>query len=580
MKKLSCVLVALLCCGLICSAADAPKPETPQGKAPAAAPQAKKLKKRQPKAIGPGKVPVFAYNGGRPWVGHDCMAPIASAGGKLFLFDSVYLAGLGGASIKQHMGDKTEPPARDGFTQSFQKMSEQGPAAARVAVFNYIPIKNMEKIFDDREDAMPAMRAYLEKGGNLLFYGNVPSESKVASLMPVEFEGDAYTSYGDGAHVTRPSGVRFSMFPEKMPAFGSYRPCDTVKGAEVLSWIIEDGAKMSPFIARRKVGKGTVTFINLNLYNPTSPDSYGHWEYARAFTAALVADCGNIDEINPAKCVKSLETIPGRKQVAEAKAVVGDPALDITESASVKVSGDTATFENGCRVVLDRKSGTVDVYVPCVEGKFMSGCGTPEVRLSKKQATIDKNSNEYTGVKDFDVSAKIPWKVADFSVDGNQAVVTFKASGNEMRWYFKAGSWNLDGRTYVGVADKAEVSKSPLLIGGFRFQRSVAVPEPLFARRMSCYSNPRGYADFDLRGKKNAMAGMKKPEKDKISAWSMIGSGQPFELIVFKSGVYLTTLTAPYSVNTSMEVGAQGTPIAVTNSFGVGRVKAPVSSQY
>ncbi|MCQ2379374.1 MAG: hypothetical protein MJ025_00395 [Victivallaceae bacterium] len=535
-----------------------------------AAPGIGGLKKKMPK-FGNGKVrdKVMVFNGDRPWAARDMAWPLSNNGIQVAIFSGEYLAGFSGASIKQHMSDAKEPKPYDGFTPAFATMAKKGPGVADLVLFNNIKSDGLASVFN-APGAVEQLRTYVESGGNLLFTACVPAGTRLDALLPVTFEDEEPENPDDDYFATRPEGRLFSDFPKSLPVYEKFRICSPVADAKIKSWICVSKTRLAPYIVSRRIGKGSVTYWNIDVVPANRIKCFSNWAYSKAFIAAVCGDCYDSPAVRTGANLLALEPVPERVPVKEATVEVFPPEFSVTDAAVSGISGDVVEFGNGCRMRLDRKTGSVDLFVPGLDKPYVSNLKVPILKFSNRQPEIDPNSNEYTGDRDFSQKADIKWSVRGLSASGNEAVITYVSDGNEMKWHFKAGTFNLDGREFRGIAERVELFKSGLLLSAIEVEGCLTPPKPLFARRNSCYSPPRGYSDFDMTGK----------TKSDTWTWKYFGSGQPFEMLVCGNGVYLGNVTEPMSTFVRLKRNDAKTPIFNMRNHNLGRVHAPVSTPF
>ena len=514
------------------------------------------------KTVGPADGPrILLLHGGRPWVSHGFAQNLANAGACVTELSSVYLDGLGGASIKPHMSDNTEPVAFDGVTPAFSDLG-----AYDLVLVSHIPSGLQDRLFTP--ERLDTLKRYVAGGGHVAF--SSWATAKFGDGLSPVLLGDAVRS-GATMHADRPSTRGFEMFTEKIPVFDGYRACRLVDGAEVLSWIRDDaGKELAPFVARLRIGRGSATFFNFQPTNPAHFLDFSNWAHAKALVAAVAAEASG-RSLDAEKCVERLDPIPERQPVVEARASVLPPVLWVQENEEQpEVRGRTATFTNGLRIeVLD--DGAVSVVWP-KGGRIIRRFEIPTVKLARK-ATLayDVNTAEMAEAKDFGEDAKLDWKLVSLTTSGYCAVVRYETdSGAAMKWAFKGGVLHLDGRDYPGFADSVAVVECPDLVGGVDFKAELVPEDPRFARRLSCYLPPRGYSEFDMTGATDA----------DTSAWGVFGSGQPFELLVCGNGVYAGTPTGAEPVSLRMQRRQGGDAIVNTRHSGLGRINAPCATEF
>lgn len=93
----------------------------------------------KPKGDGPA---VLVLAGGRPWVGDGFASMLVKSGCCVTGLNSVWLNGLGGASIKHFLTDLEEPVAKDGITSAFGDLSRY-----KLVVITGIPQEKLELLY-------------------------------------------------------------------------------------------------------------------------------------------------------------------------------------------------------------------------------------------------------------------------------------------------------------------------------------------------------------------------------------------------------------------------------------------------
>ncbi|MCQ2378032.1 MAG: hypothetical protein MJ016_02330 [Victivallaceae bacterium] len=536
MKKL--LLVMLLTCALVTSVSAG--------------------KKKRPETVGEKGPKIVVFNAGRPWMGQSISNLLATSGCRAVCVDSRYLDGFGGASIKVNMTDVREPEPWDGITPALSQLSTK-----KLVVFHDFKDENLTKMLTPERIAQ--LRAFVEKGGHILFTIHTPFE--VGDLLPVKL-GEYESVEGEDYVAKRPSAPEFAAFPETMPVFKQFRQAVPVDGAEVLSNITIRGYTAAPYLVRKKLGEGSVTFFNGEYTYAHQLKEFSNWAYGAAFFCAVAANAGDI-KLDAEKKITVMQPIPGRNEIGEVSVAVKSPVIGITPNdAAVSVADNTATFGNGCKITLS-PLGSVSVSYPGVENPLIRKYNIPEISYSTDRSFFDDKTAEATDAAATLTAADIKWQVASFTAEGNTAVITYTAPDSEMRWIFTAGKLDLDGREYAGIADRVEIVKCPLYLNALSFKAELTPPEPLFARRNSCYSPPRGYSDFDMSGKTDG----------DTSNWSFFGSGQPFELVACQNGVYLANIEEAESMTAQLIRKKGSAFIDNIRNVGVGRVHAPVATK-
>ncbi len=517
-------------------------------------------KPKMPQWQGKKGARVLLFNGGRPWQGDGVAATLEKSGLSVRNFNSVYLDGFGGATIKAHVTDKVEPKAYDGFTAAFKALAIAPP---KLLVFHYIPSKNYEKIFTP--ERVTQLKAYLENGGNLLVTRSFPG-GVIDDLLPVALGDIAPIGDDEELFANRPASEAFSCIPEKFPVYGSYREAGAKPEAEVLSMIQDaQGHPIAPFVARIKIGKGTVTYFNVEMAMPRQIRSYENWAFHRAFFVAVVGDSAQA-KVDTKQFITTLEDIPARQEVGEVSASLIAPELGVTdEKGAVKVDGNQAIFANGMKLEV-ADDGTVSISWPGKDKAAIKKYHLPKIGYSKKQKVFASKTAEAVDVQEDITAADIKWQFAGITANGNEAILTYTAADSEMQWFFKAGKFALDGRTFDGIGNRVEVKKCPLLVSSVQFDLDLDLDEPLYAHRNDCYQPPRGYTAFDMTGKTKA---------DTLNY-----GGQPFEMIACQNALYIGHRSYPESTGMRISRDKGAKTIVSHHGTGFGRVKAPVETHY
>ncbi|MCQ2380503.1 MAG: hypothetical protein MJ025_06255 [Victivallaceae bacterium] len=518
-------------------------------------------KRRQPDWIGDKKDPgVLLFNGGRPWQGDGIAKMLVGTGLRVRNFNSVYLDGFGGASIKAHMSDKVEPKAFDGFTPAFSKLDAK---KIRLVMFHTIPDKSYAGIFTP--DRVAKIRKYVEVGGNVLFTRRVPA-GVVDELLPVEIGEDVTIEDDDEFFANRPAGKAYAGLPEKFNFYGLYRECSLKPGAEAPSTITDASGKVNvPLVARIKIGKGTVTFLNVNMDGANRIKAYDNWAYARMFFAAVCGDSAGVD-IKTSQLLTKLEAIPERPQVGETTASLVAPKLGIADVAgAARVSGTSAVFANGMKLDI-ASDGSASFTWPGKGDALVRKAAVPQVNYSGKQKVFDSSTAEAVGVKEDVKKIDIKWTFSGMQANGNEVVVKYVAPGSEMKRFFKAGTLELDGRRLEGIGERVDLVKCPYMVSSVSFKSEIYAEDPLHAHRNDCYQPPRGYTAFDMSGKTDA---------DTTNY-----GGQPFEMLACRNGLYIGNRSYPESCGMRLS-RKKGAPfISSHHGTGWGRVNAPASTHY
>ncbi|MBR4666497.1 MAG: hypothetical protein IKO93_21700, partial [Lentisphaeria bacterium] len=509
-----------------------------------------------PKRAAPSGPSVLLFNGGRPWQANGMTGLLSGYGLRTVTVSGQRLNGLSGASFENFITDKPTKKPIDGITPAFAQLS---PETSRLVVFHMIPVQNMDKVLTP--DHVEKLRTFVKNGGHVLFTYNTPT-GLAEDLMPVTL-GET-VSITEIYSANRPAGGNFTFFPEKLPVLGSFRQAAAKPGAEVLSMIKDPaGKEVAPYLARIKIGQGTVTFFNAHKTNPKRFQDFANWAYNAPFFAQVAADCIGL-KIKPK--MSAFPAVPPRPELAEVKLDIADPVLTITDEEQTAVlRGRRALFGNGTVLSISAE-GTVSVTFPDSDRSMIRNAGAPEVVVSAKQRVFDSQTAEAVDVKENSQALRIGWKFTGARAEGGEVILNYadESGKNRLVRRFKAGRMNLDGRIYHGIAEQTELAESPFLVSGIKSPFELELPDPLFARRFDCYQPPRGYKDFDLTGKVN----------------TEVKGGQPFKLIVCKNGVYLSHSTDIGSGGGTL-ARKKGEPFIRTDlETRLGRVHAPAKTAW
>lgn len=497
---------------------------------------------------------ILILSGLRPWLGEGFANIFIKSKAQVVCLNGPYLDGLSGAPIRQHMNNTVEPEPIDGITPAFERLKR-----FRLVIFHLIPEKNMEKILTP--ERIEKLKTYLQNGGHVLFSMTAPEN--LDELMPCEFNG--YEDVIEFYSANRPNGNKFALFPEKLPVFRRIRTATPKPDAEVLSTVCDaDGTPVSVYIARKKIGKGSVTFFNAEKNNPTQVQDYSNWAFSNAFFVALAADCANL-KLKPENCITTLPDLPEAKEIDSASISVKEPELKMVEnSADPVISGDSATFPCGSKITVD-DAGKISAFIPGQkEALFYYDNGGGLKLQAAKQRQFDSKTAEAVDVKEETKDIDQNLKLTKIYAENGAVVLEFASENSSVKRYFKPAKFYLDGREFSSIGEKIKVEKAPQLISRVMTDAKLTPPEPLFARSMACYRGPRGYSEFDMSGK----------TKGDTNSYGII-SGQPFEYVVCADGVYIANSNEIASIGMHMQRNAGAPAIDSEISFGFGRLPAP-----
>lgn len=500
---------------------------------------------------------ILMMHGARPWRAKEDAELLIRCGARVTNLSSEYLDGHG-SSIRRFMTDRDEPEALNGLDPAFARLREHD-----LLLVHEIPEGQTDAIFT--AERVSRLRDWVVSGGHvLLAMTSVPA---LGDLSPVT-GGVLMSSEGRG-FASRPAGSAYRSLPKEIPVRGIYRDVRAEEGSETLSSIrTKDGDTLAPFLVRRHVGKGTVTFVNVRIVLPHDIHEFVNWAYGRAFFCAVVSAAMDLP-LDVESCVERLEPIPEKVPVGSVRASVRPPDLRMEELPDGPIVKDRhAAFANG--IVLDvAEDGSVSVSWPAA--RVIRRFEVPQIDYSGKAALLSDESSEAVGVRQAAETSSVKWVFRGMGVRENQVVLAYVAEGLQLAWRFKAGTLALDGRKLTGFAEAATVRKCPRLIESVRFSARLVPPEPLFARRFSCYVPPRGYVDVDLSGQTDGDSG---------AGWTVLGSGQPFELLSCRGAIYAGTPSAAEPTTLRMRRKRGEADIESIRLSKLGRVKAPCTTAF
>ncbi|MCQ2379992.1 MAG: hypothetical protein MJ025_03605 [Victivallaceae bacterium] len=522
---------------------------------------------RRPAAKGPGPK-MLLLSGGRPWVGNACAEKFIRAGYNVNVLNSVYLDGMGGASIKQTPTDPVEPKAIDGITPEFKNLSKY-----EIIVINGIPENMQEKMFT--KSRIEDIRKFVSNGGKLIVSLNVPES--FGDLLPVESpDGSGTMDFEDGAGMfaTRPDDPAFSLLPERWEIYSKIRNCVPRKGAKVLSKIIDaDGSTLNvPYIAIMDFGKGKVLFHNANHERLQQSRQLLSWAYGPALFAGTAAcicpgtDDGKVDPSRSLKNISDPATIrPKYLQSGSVELEIPKMRFSVDET-ECRMENGCVVFPNGYRLHVNTKGTMVDISRPGERVPFIRDMKLPLISYPKAADKVDDVSTaEATSVKSETQKSDAVWHISSIKA-GKEAVITLVSNeGGEIEWSFKAASLGLDGRGFSGIGQSIRVVKLPRhLLAAIKLDYRVDLKNRR-VRRFACYQPPRGYAEYDFTGDKDQVAG----------PCGFFSAAQPFGWLEGSNGVLAEFVTEASPVQQTL-TARKGRPDASDSVvFGFGRVKAP-----
>ncbi|OQA87572.1 MAG: hypothetical protein BWY31_00740 [Lentisphaerae bacterium ADurb.Bin242] len=513
-----------------------------------------------PEAVGKGPA-VLVLTGGRPWVGKGFASMLARSGCSVTGLDSVYLDGLGGASIKTFLTDLREPEPKDGITPALKNLDR-----FKLVIVTGIPERFLVKLYTPERIA--ALRRYVESGGCLLLGNCTPPSA--AELLPV-IPGKMNSKIED-CKVKRPSGKNFEAIPGEWKLTSPYREAELRPDAKLLAPILDgSGKEAGIFLAERKTGKGKVVFFNDEWAQRKGLVQLCSWAYGNALLIGIAAEAGGLS-LNPESGIYNLTPPPARKTHESLALKIDRPELSLQDSKSpAKIAGREITLGEGIRLAVEA-DGSVEVFWPGRPEALVRKLTPPVFTFSEGPTVMDDASFEAVTrdrkLKQFTLT----WHLDRIAVDGPLATLFFTGNdGSTLAWQFKSGTLRLDGRTFSGFAERISIEKSPRPLESMEISSRIALsPEGRRVRRFACYVPPRGYAEFDLSGKKDT----------EVRYGGFFGDGQPFTWLVSGNGVYTDFVDSPCSISARQGVKAGDETVAQRIQLKIGRRKAPLSANF
>ncbi|MCQ2379157.1 MAG: hypothetical protein MJ016_08170 [Victivallaceae bacterium] len=511
---------------------------------------------------------LLLFHGNRPWVANDTADTLAKAGLCVTCVNSVYLDGLGGASIKTFLTDKEEPKAKDGITPSFAQLGQY-----KAVLFTAIPAANMKKIFT--APRIEALKKYVQDGGTVFFNGSVPDS--LQDILPVQLGGEAVSGDALEYYATRPEGEIFSFLPEKLSVFDGTCIYPAVPGAKVISEIrsTANDYPLGALIAEKNFGKGKVVFFAFNWDRVRGLRQIMAWAYGSPLLATMVGNSTNV-KVAPAKLMEHSAVVP-QQEIAESSVRIDEVKWDIADVPGTPVltneNGKTvAKFANGTRLEIDEKGAVAVTYpgqktaqLKYVEAPKMKFFGAMEQNLVGAEAV--ENMRKATESK------LVSWHFDGVDAANGCVALHFSNESGKFDWEIKAGTLDLDKRHYDCIADRINVLEYKGCLQTIAFPNEIALGETLEGhqvKRLACYASPRGYAEFDYSGKKAQSCG----------SYGFFSAGQPFSWIVAPQGIYSSFTEAPQVVEVNPSVGQGAKAIKENLSVTVGRRKAPIATKF
>ena len=513
-----------------------------------------------PKPTGNGP-DMLLLNGGRPWEGNASAQIFAHGGYRVKILNSVYLAGLGGASIKITPDNRTpEPEALDGITPEFKRLNKY-----KIIVVNNIPLKMQTKLFTPERIAV--LKKFIADGGKLILTINAPIS--LDELLPFEVipDSDEFVEL-ENAFTKNPGIEAFKAMMDKWRILHKFRMVKPKKGSKTLCEIFtEDGFTTKvPYIVTMKYGKGEVLFWNSQYERVQKAQQLLNWAYTPALMNCLAASICPDKNVNTQKLIQPPKRESEPVVLEKASAKIVSPKMELQKEVdSAVVSGNTIKFGTTAKIIV--KNNTVDVYFGNASKPYIADMTFPQIYLPKGATKVNDNSSaEAVGMTSEDFNANVKWQVKNISAKDNTATITLvSADGAHCKWNFVSGKLHIDGRDFYGIGQKTHLLKSPYsLIESIRIAEKLDVSNRIF-RRFACYQPPRGYKEHDFSG----------AVSDNTRHWGFFGDGQPFSWLQGKDAVFTEFAAAPFPVSVDYNV-KKGQSFANGNiCFRFGRVPAP-----
>ena len=510
---------------------------------------------------------VLLFHGGRPWVAGETSGFLVKSGCRVTALSSVYLNGFGGASIKAFLTDLVEPEAKDGITPAMARLKDY-----KLVMIASLPTEMQQKIFTPERIAR--LKEYVRNGGTLMVNFFVPEN--FGDLLPVRL-GPMQPNL-DGLKVKRPADKIFRVLPAEWQLLGTYRKAELQSGAEMLAPITDDAGKtVGIFASVKNYGKGKVLFYNEEWARKQGMRQIFSWAYGPALISALAGYVSGID-LHPEATLYPLPAVPARKTHGKLTITVMQPQMQLNESGEKaelsKKNGITEIrFANGIR--LEAAGGVVNVFWKDAEIPYLREFRVPELVFSGKLADVDANTAEVkvNASSGKSLSGKWNFEGARLAENGKAVLTYLSENGTKLEWSFKAGTLQLEGREFAAFAEQVTILSSPNWIESLKYNSRYATAENTvghWTRRMSAYSPPRGYAEFDLSGAKKA----------DTWSWAFFGSGQPFTWIVSPAGIYSEFVDFPVPASPRLQIQPGEKSIQQELTLIAGYRRAPLSLPY
>lgn len=511
---------------------------------------------------------VLLFHGSRPWVAGNTTAFLSESGCRVTTLDSKYLDGLGGASIKAFLTDLVEPEPMDGITPAMERLGDY-----KLVVVTAIPPAMQKKFFTP--ERIEKLKAYVKNGGSLMVNCHVPET--LGDLLPVKL--GPMLENQENFRVKRPAGKIFSVLPEEWPCLAPFRKAELLSGAELLAPVVDgQGTQTGIFATVRNYGKGRVLFFNEDWNRKQGMRQIFSWAYGKALMTALAGSVSGIP-LDPAKTLYLLTPPPERKVHEKLTLSVAQPRMELRENTENAVVAEQdgrseIRFANGIRIQVSA-DGAVDVFWKDAKVPYLRGLRAPELVFSGRLIEVDVDTAEALENAKAGKTVSGKWTFQGIRrEEPRSATLAFRnENGTMLEWRFKAGTLHLDGRDFAAFAERVSIPKSSGMIESLKFNSQFAAGTDSaghLARRMSCYSPPRGYAEFDLSGAKKA----------DTWSWQFFGSGQPFTWIVSPAGIYSEFVDSPVPASPRLQVAQGDKAVSQELKLIAGYRRAPLEMPY
>lgn len=466
--------------------------------------------------VSAGAEDLLFFCGGRLY-GSGRMNRLLESGGCTTKFvDTRDLAGFGGSILKYE--DK-EPEKKDGITPEFKRLNKY-----RAIFFCQLKITEMADIFTP--ERVNALTEYVKNGGT--FFADINTPAALNALLPVTFKGNPRKA--SGIFVGRNTVGELKELPDKWQKFSPYRLAVPKKDAVVHAELFNaQGGRVAPFIVTMKYGKGKVVFCNGAWSNSSAPVSFTSWGYSQYFVRGLLSF---VLERPLKNDLKKVDWPVALSPLGKTDYPLAEFHAGVQKGGKLALKGNTAMLENGIKIKV-LSDGGVEIFYPGVKTAFK--WNAPVFKTSGNPQSLNGDNNEAI-VQKYDLKEyKVEWKKIGFSVKDGLFAVNYSAPGIELAWEFIPVKMDLDGRNYIGYADRVNVKKLPIFLESVVFE--ALLPNGKI-RRNTCYTSPRGYLETVLS-----------PEPGKISdskTWQFFCSGQPFTYLYLpQNGIFAEMVDYP-----------------------------------